>query len=407
MKCLRLPAIAVLVIILVISLVSPATAQSAGLQNVSAVINTLQINTPAELSITFKLPFAASEIRRTNYIQIRLNNFRDITPPTAITGPYTGTPQYSVENGIIKITGITVVPGAQLTITGITATTPGIEPHWPVEIFVTQDSTLNSIRNAAYVDATLTAGTVTVSAIIDRPEATLTITGYTSPNAYVTFTEHQSVAGTDVAGLDGHFGKTFTGLAPGSHQITFFSTDALNRTTSPVTIDIYTPTHVETIVSNQLLSPTVSINKNIFMAGENIIASGSAIPNGNITLFTQAPLRIYTTTADANGNWSYTITNTNEYVLGDYYIYALAQSPGGLTSLNSPSQGFTITSTTIIGTACGDISNGDLNCDGNVDLTDFSILMYYWGTANAVADINGDHMVNLTDFSILMYWWGT
>ena len=47
----------------------------------------------------------------------------------------------------------------------------------------------------------------------------------------------------------------------------------------------------------------------------------------------------------------------------------------------------------------------DLNHDGKVNLIDFSILLFYWGTNNACADQNHDGKVNLTDFSILLYNW--
>jgi hypothetical protein len=50
----------------------------------------------------------------------------------------------------------------------------------------------------------------------------------------------------------------------------------------------------------------------------------------------------------------------------------------------------------------------DLNCDGRVNLTDFSILLFYWNQANpanARADINRSGVVDLTDFSIMLYDW--
>lgn len=407
MKCPRLPGIVLLSFAFLLSLAVKVNAQSGNLENMSAVSNTMLINTVADLEISFKLPFAASPVRRTDYIQIYLPNFSNISIPQGISGPYTGLPSYSVENGYIKITGITVVPGAQLTFSGISATTPAIDPGWQTTVFITTDSTLITIKNLGSVDVNLAKGTVNVSAQIDIPQATITISGYTSPTAYVTFTKNQAVAGMTLSGPDGHFSNTFSGLSPGTHEYSFFGTDAYQRTTSPVTITVYAPIFQVTEVSNQILSPTISINKSSYTATEDIIASGSAVPDSAVTIFTQAPLRIYTTTADSEGNWQYTITNTEEYVMGDYYIYTLTQSQTGLTSLNSPSLGFTIASTAPTGTACGDITRGDLNCDGSIDLTDFSILMYYWGSANAIADINSDSVVNLTDFSILMYWWGT
>jgi len=49
---------------------------------------------------------------------------------------------------------------------------------------------------------------------------------------------------------------------------------------------------------------------------------------------------------------------------------------------------------------------GDLNSDGWVDLTDFSILLFYWQTTHPLADLNNDGIVNLTDFSIMLFHWG-
>lgn len=45
---------------------------------------------------------------------------------------------------------------------------------------------------------------------------------------------------------------------------------------------------------------------------------------------------------------------------------------------------------------------GDLNQDSRVDVTDLSILLSYYGTANAVADINKDGVVNVLDLSALL-----
>jgi len=47
----------------------------------------------------------------------------------------------------------------------------------------------------------------------------------------------------------------------------------------------------------------------------------------------------------------------------------------------------------------------DLNCDNSVNLVDFSILLYNWGTDDSIADINKDGNVGLADFSIMMYYW--
>lgn len=50
----------------------------------------------------------------------------------------------------------------------------------------------------------------------------------------------------------------------------------------------------------------------------------------------------------------------------------------------------------------------DLDFDGDVDIADFSILLYFWhqtNPENKCVDINQDGIVGLVDFSIMMYQW--
>jgi hypothetical protein len=160
-------------------------------------------------------------------------------------------------------------------------------------------------------------------------------------------------------------------------------------------------------VTNIVMSPTIEIDNTTITQGDDLVANGLAVPDGDLTLFTEFPLSSYTTSADSSGVWGYTITDTATYNPGDHRIYSLVQT-GSLQSLVSNSLSFTVLSTgggTPSPPSC-DISQGDLDCDSDTDLSDFSILMYYWGSTSPLADINSDGYVDLTDFSILMYYWG-
>jgi hypothetical protein len=379
-----------------------------GLYNATDVLNNVLFGWRATHSIAFTLPSDSFQIRNTDYIIIHLPEFSDITPVTLVTGEYSGIPVFSVDGKNAQITGITVLPGARITIEGITAINPDADDKFQVIIMVTEDSEATKLKNYANILATLNYANVSVSATIPVELANLRISGWTGPDTFLIFSEANAVLGTDVANGVGGFNRLFTGLQPATHRISFYGIDRNNLTTSTYPIQIYTAGFQETLISNILLSPTIQINGDSFLPGNPIIASGSAYPETLITLFVDAPMRSYYASASATGEWTYTINNSNEFVYGDYRIYALAQTTAGLQSLMSNTIQFTMRPTLIpVGEACGNIAQGDLNCDGQIDLTDFSILMYYWGTANASADINSDGIVNLTDFSILMYWWGT
>ena len=52
--------------------------------------------------------------------------------------------------------------------------------------------------------------------------------------------------------------------------------------------------------------------------------------------------------------------------------------------------------------------SADLDVNNLVNLTDFSILMYNYGTSsppNVIADINDNGLVDLVDFSVMMFYW--
>ncbi|MFC1751155.1 dockerin type I domain-containing protein [Pseudomonadota bacterium] len=386
-----------------------AHAQSYSLFDLQDVVSTDSFGAPAGHSISFQLPINAQPIIATDYVQINLPYFSGVTAATVVAGTYSGTPSYSVSGNIARVTGINVTPGKSIIISGIGAINPATEAGFQVTVSITEDENGLLVKNTATTYASMNMYRVQVSANIEFQNSRLRIEGYSAPDTYVIFTEGESVRGTDFAGADGAFAKVFPALPVETHTFTFYGIDDQNRTTTSKSITAYTPAYQQVTVSDQLLSPTISINSSEYVIGSHIHATGSAYPGSTITIFTDTPVRTYTASASAQGDWTYSIATTSAYTPGDYRIYTLATAIGGLQSLISPTILFTMTSSAGggAGTPCGDIDKGDVNCDNIIDLTDFSILMYYWGTTNTTADINTDGIVDLTDFSIMMYYWGT
>lgn len=358
-----------------------------------------------EIKVT--LPINSLQISTTDYIIIDLGNFSNVTAPTGIEGVYGGNPVFSLDGQEAKITGILVQPGIEITITGITATNPVAIANYGVTVIVSEDEAGLLIKNVGNVLASGTDGSVSVTASIDPPVASLVISGYTSPGTFVTFTNNGTVIGTDAAGPTGYFSQIFRGLQPTTHQLRIYGVDQSARATAPIFLEIYTPIYQETTVSDIILPPTIELSDTVIVQGDDLVVKGSAVPSGDINLFTESFLRSYASTVNAAGDWSYTITDTADYLPGDYRAYGIVQS-GSLQSLAGTALGFTVTATATTPTpAICNIAQADLNCDAHVNLFDFSILMYYWGTTQPAGDINNDGVVNLFDFSIMMYYWGT
>jgi hypothetical protein len=95
--------------------------------------------------------------------------------------------------------------------------------------------------------------------------------------------------------------------------------------------------------------------------------------------------------------------------LGDHQVYGLVQDEIGAQSRMSLSLVFKVIDKDKPADDDSepdhDISKGDLSGDDHVNLTDFSILLYYWNTNSSAADINDDGGVNLIDFRIMMFYW--
>jgi len=388
---------------------TPTTLAVGNLQDLRAVVNNKNVQAEdVEMDVTFRLPYTAEQISSTDYVIIDLSQFTDITNASSIDGSYSGTATYNIVGDEVQISGITVLPGTTITIQGITVTNPPIEGQDYVTVIIAEDSGGTIIKNIGTVITNSSNNTVSISATIDPPVSSLSISGYTAPGTFVTFTQNGSVIGTDSAGPTGFYSQVFTGLQPTTHSIRIYGVDQAARATTPVFMEIYTPIYTQTDVTDVILPPTIELSATQVAQGDNLTVFGSTVPDADFTLFTESPLRTYANTADSTGNWTYTITDTASYSPGDYRTYSIAQS-GSLQSLASTGLAFSITvSGTITPTpAACDISQGDLSCDSSVNLTDFSILMFYWGTNQPAGDINSDGSVNLSDFSIMMFYWGT
>jgi hypothetical protein len=358
--------------------------------------------------ISFTLPSDSPQVNPTNYITFEFYNYTDIVAPSTIEGNYTGTPVYQVIGRTLYVTNITIPPGGTVTFNTIAAKNPDVMINLGIIIKVTDDFAGTTVINSIQITPLTVDPFVSITTTVGNPSAGLRVSGYSAPYTYVVFNNGITVFGTAYTDATGYFSRLFTGLPGGTHSISFYGIDLEERNSSTITVEVELPLYQTTIVSNQLLSPTLEADDRLLNPGDPLYATGSAYPNSTITLFTGSPLRSYATTTDANGDWSYSITDTGTYAPGDYQLYTMVQTGSSLQSLFSPTIPFTISavSGSSTGTACGDISQGDLNCDADVNLIDFSILMYYWGINSPAADINVDGLVDLADFSIMMYFWG-
>ncbi len=235
----------------------------------------------------------------------------------------------------------------------------------------------------------------------------VTINGYTAPRSQVTVLVDGTVAKTATAGSDGSYSIVLDLIARGVYTFGVYSTDAAKVKTSTFSTSFTVTGARASTLSNIILAPSILVTPNPVNPGSPLTLSGYAIPNAVITIEnekdgTTASRKQFTATATANGMWSLSV-NTTGFLQGTYKTRAKALQTDGLSTNFS---NYTLYG---VGQAANRPLNTDLNRDGKVNLTDFSILLFWWNTAGGdsdpPADVNGDGRVNLTDFSILLFNW--
>lgn len=358
--------------------------------------------------ISFILPVGSTQVRPSDGIYIDLHNYANIIPPSSFTGLY-GVPTTKVENNIVKLSNVILLPGVKVEIFGLVADNPGFQAGFPITISIGEirtDGSMN-VRNQATIVPSDGGLYITVDTYILTPQTAIDISGYTSPEAFVSLAEGGTIVGTTTADLSGGFNLSLTGIDPGNKSYSIFSSDNDNRSSSQTSVNVFVPQGMLTIVRGILLSPSIALDKLTISPGDTLTITGSAKPNCQLNIFVESPLRSYNTTTDNSGLYSYTLpdTETRNFTPGQYRTYAIVQDEYSNQSIVSPTITFTVANASDDNPEplC-DISHGDLNCDGKTNLTDFSILLYHWETDHKKADINKNGTVNLVDFSIMMYY---
>jgi len=237
---------------------------------------------------------------------------------------------------------------------------------------------------------------VNFSLSIPFPTGNLRVTGFASAAALITFLKNGSVMGTTVADSGSHFDKTLTGLNPGVITISMYATDVKGRNTVTLSFDVNIISGTTITLGDFLLPTTVGVGKEVLKRPETQTADGYAKSSSKITSFfnSSPPITKEVNTAN-DGSWQAKVPEVMH--LGSHNTNALVQDSGGNQSLLSQSVPFKV------------VLSADLNVDNKVNLTDFSILMFSYGTApppNLAADINDNSGApDLVDFSIMMFYW--
>ena len=192
---------------------------------------------------------------------------------------------------------------------------------------------------------------------------------------------------------------------PGTASFGFWATDSSGTRSLTVNTTFDVTQGAVTSLNGILIPPTIRVSKTVVNPGETVTVSGQTMPDSTVEVVVDSGTKTFTTTSDSTGKWSLEL-NTGSLSVSAHTLKARFISGSGSLKTQSPYGTSLALSVGVEGKAT---SNSDLNRDGKVNLIDFSILIFWWGTpggnSNPPADINQNGKVGLEDFSILLFNW--
>lgn len=237
-----------------------------------------------------------------------------------------------------------------------------------------------------------------------RADTRVIIQGKAYPGSTVNILKDGQVIGQVAADNSADFLYEMGNVTPGATTFGFWATDGRGVRSLTFTTTFQVTQNAVTTVSNVFLPPTLSLRERKVAQGALVESFGTSAPNARVSLFVDKDIdarSVATSTAD--GTW------TSAFATGDLANEAFHAVRAMFEQFGSGDQaksGYSQSVNFYIGER--DVSvpgSADLNKDGKVNLVDFSILLFHWGTSNPTADINADTRTDLTDFSIMLFNW--
>ncbi len=238
----------------------------------------------------------------------------------------------------------------------------------------------------------------------DLGETKISITGTAYPGRTINILLDTVLVGNVRTANTGHFEFTTT-ASPGTASLSFWSTDTANTRSITLNTTFDVTQGAITNISGIILPPTIKVANQNVNPGDVVTVSGQAVPNAAIELHVDKSELVEKTTSDTSGNWT-VLLDTKKLKVAEHTIKA--RSITGTPPLTTQSS-FSTALQLFVGVDGKVTTPSDLNRDGKINLIDFSILIFWWGTAggnsNPSADINGNAKVGIEDFSILLFNW--
>ncbi len=238
----------------------------------------------------------------------------------------------------------------------------------------------------------------------EEQETKVVISGKSYPHAEVHILIDGRVIGIVDTDAKADFYFESNEITAGVASFGFWSEDKDGLKSTLLTLTLRVISNAVTTISGVNISPSIDVSQNSVRQGETVRIYGQTVPDTKINIHIHSDEEFIEEAQSAeDGAWEIDF-DTTPLELDFHTAKALFLVEQGDNIIKS---GFSRSVSFHVGKIGGEAAcaEADLNHDGRVNLTDFSILLYYWDTDNECADQNQNGIVDLVDFSIMMYYW--
>lgn len=231
-------------------------------------------------------------------------------------------------------------------------------------------------------------------------ETRVVLRGKAYPDSTVNVLLDGKVIGSTRADASANFMYSASDVTPGTASFGFLARDVSGNESITTAIVFEVVQSAVTTVSNIFFPPTIDASAEEIPPGELLTLTGQTVPDARVvTQIYGGTQEILEALADDAGLWALQI-DTASLARGRHNAKAYFQEDEESRSGFGRSVSFSVGA----GGAAGGAPS-DINGDGRVNLTDFSIFLLSWNTDDPRSDFNGDGTANLGDFSIMLFNW--
>ena len=239
----------------------------------------------------------------------------------------------------------------------------------------------------------------------------ITFSGTAYPNSEVTLLKDGEIVASTVSSADASFKITLDNVTTGNYIFSLYSEDNKGIRSSLHTFPLTVTSNSSVEINSIFISPTINTDKVEVKKGESVVIFGQSAPKAQILISVHSdPGHFIKVNARDDGSYLYYF-DTSVLDYGLHYTKAEASLANLLVTNQSQAISFKVGDKNVLRSQskCG---RADLNCDGKINLMDFSIAAYWYHrplsrkfTPLEKERLNGDGKINLVDFSIMAYYW--